>query len=66
MIALRSGRPCATARGTQSMFAMRRLTQATSRGRGLAYKRLPRRPFDLFVDRLTAGGMKAKLVTRSN
>ena len=38
---------------------------ATSRRRGLAHKRLPRRPFDLFVDRLTVGGMKAKLVTRS-
>ena len=39
---------------------------ATSRGRGLAHKRLTRRPFDLFVDRLTASGMKAKWVTRSN
>ncbi len=39
---------------------------ATSRGRGLAHKRLTRRPLDLFVDRLTAGGMKANWVTRSN
>ena len=39
---------------------------ATSRGRRLAHKRLTGRPFDLFVDRLTAGGMKANWVTRSN
>ena len=39
---------------------------ATSRGRGLAHKRLTCRPFDLLVDRLTAGGMKANWVTRSN
>ncbi len=39
---------------------------ATSRGRGLAHKRLTCRPFDLFVDRLTTSGMKAKWVTRSN
>ena len=39
---------------------------ATSRGRGLAHNGLTRRPFDLFVDRLTAGGMKAKWVTRSH
>ena len=39
---------------------------ATSRGRGLAHKRLTRRPFDLFVDRPTEGGIKAKWVTRSN
>ena len=36
---------------------------ATSRGRGLAHKLLMRRPFDLFVNRLTAGGIKAKWVT---
>ena len=39
---------------------------ATSRGRRLAHQRLTGRPFDLFVDRLTAGGMKAKWVTRSS
>ena len=39
---------------------------ATSRGRGLAHKQLTHRPFDLFVDRLTAGGMKAKWITRSH
>ncbi len=39
---------------------------ATSRGRRLAHQRLTGRPFDLFVDRLTAGGMKANWVTRSS
>ena len=34
--------------------------------RRLAHQRLTGRPFDLFVDRLTAGGMKANWVTRSS